>query len=128
MKYFIDANVLVDLVTMREPFGKIAAILFETAKIKNWTLYSSAISITTTHYILQKQLSEKESNAVVGGLLDLLEIIPVDGFMLRKAVSHPIVDFEDAVQFECAASIKGVDGIITRNKNEDNFFVLVIFF
>ncbi|KQC31957.1 hypothetical protein AAU57_00430 [Nonlabens sp. YIK11] len=118
MKYFLDTNILVDLVTMRAPFGKVAAQLFETAKKEKWELFSSAISITTTHYILSKSLDNRSATEVIGKILDLLTIVPADSSILRRAVSHPISDYEDAVQFECAASLKGVDGFITRNKKD----------
>ena len=127
MQYFLDTNILIDLVTMRAPFGKVAAQLFETAKKEKWELFSSAISITTTHYILSKSLDNASATEVIGKILDLLTIVPVDSSMLRRAVSHPINDYEDAVQFECAASIKGINGIITRNKKDFKHSTIPVF-
>lgn len=127
MKYFIDTNILIDLVTLREPFGKAAVLFFESARAESWELFSSALSIATTHYIVQKQNSPKVSNAIIGNLLDLLEIVPANGAMLRKAVSHPITDFEDALQFECAISIKGINGIITRNRKDFKHSTIPVF-
>lgn len=112
---------------MRAPFGKVAAQLFELAKKEKWELYSTAISITTIHYILKKSMDNTSATEVIGKILDLLTIVPADSSMLRIAVSHPINDYEDAVQFESAASIKGINGIITRNKKDFKHSTIPVF-
>ena len=65
MQYFLDTNILIDLVTMRVPFGKVAALIFETAKKEKWELFSSAISIMTTHYMLSKSMDIKSATEVI---------------------------------------------------------------
>lgn len=112
---------------MRAPYGKVAAQLFEIAKMEKWELFSTAISIKTTHYILSKSLDNTSATEVISKILDLLTIVPADSSMLRRAVSHPINDYEDAVQFECAASIKGINGIVTRNKKDFKHSTIPVF-
>jgi hypothetical protein len=47
--------------------------------------------------------------------------------MLIQATASKIDDFEDAVQFACASTIIGINGIITRNKKDFKHSTIPIF-
>lgn len=115
MKYFVDTNVLIDLITIREPFGTNAVKLFEKAKSENWKFYTSAISISTTYYIASRTEGTENAKNIINGLLGFIEIIPADRLVLKTAVSSKINDYEDAIQFQCALRISDMNGIITRD-------------
>lgn len=127
MKYFIDANVLIDLVTLREHFGIPAVNLFDKAKSENWQFYTSAICISTTYYIASRTEGVRNSKNIINGLLMFLQIISIDKFMLKTALSSRIDDYEDAIQFQCALKVNGIDGIITRNKKDFKHSTIPVF-
>lgn len=115
MKFFIDTNILIDLITLRAPFGHHAVRLFEKARTENWTLYTTALSISTTYYVATKIEGAAKSKKLIAGILNIVEIIPADRDALMSAVSSKITDYEDAIQFHCAIKIIGLNGIVTRD-------------
>jgi len=118
MRFFLDTNILIDLMTMRHPFGRNAVDLFIKAKSERWELYTSALSVATTFYIASKSEGIEKSKKIIASLLNIIEIIPADRNILMNAVSSRITDYEDAIQHGCAIKIKGMTGIITRDKRD----------
>ena len=72
----------------------------------------------TAYYILSKEISESESRAKITGLIEFLEIQPIQKAHIKDSLSSGFNDLEDGVQHFCAASIPGIQGIITRNKKD----------
>jgi len=114
-RYFVDTNILIDLLAERKPFSKYAIALFDQAEKQNIELYTSSHSITTTHYLLKKYKDEISLRAVLFELMTIVHVISVDSDILRKSLRSNHRDFEDAIQILSASSVKGLDGIITRN-------------
>jgi predicted nucleic acid-binding protein len=112
---FVDTNIIVDLLGDRQPFSKYAIELFKKAEEGTLRLYTSSHSMATTYYLLKKHLDDKTLREVLLNLMDFLTIIPVDADVLKKALRSRYNDVEDAVQIGCAATVKKMDGIITRN-------------
>lgn len=117
-KFFIDTNIIVDLIADRKPFSKFAIHLFNKAEDKKVKLYTSSHSIATTHYLLKKYVPEKELRTILINLLDFLTIIPIELETLKKGLHAQHKDFEDAIQIQCAYSIKDINGIVTRNTKD----------
>lgn len=118
MKLFLDTNVLIDVIARREPFAKWALLLFKEAKLGTFELYTSTFSISTTFYLMEKQVGKKKSKRVIGILLNRIRTKDVDHRALRSALASTFSDFEDAVQYECAKQIKDVSYLVTRNKKD----------
>lgn len=118
MKYFVDTNIIIDLFLGREPFVGNSIRIFENIQDQQWTIYTSDNAITTSYYYLEKRNGSKESKGIIAKFLKDVQIIPVTKEMLITAAHSNFDDFEDAVQFHCAAYISGIDGIITRNKKD----------
>lgn len=115
MKYFVDTNIIIDLFLGREPFVESTIRIFESVKDQQWIIYTSDNAITTSYYYLEKRKGSKESKRIIANFLKDVQIIPVTKEMMITAAQSNFGDFEDAVQFYCAASVSGIDGIITRN-------------
>lgn len=47
-----------------------------------------------------------------------LTTVSVTSEILLKATDSKIIDFEDAIQYECAVSLKIIDAFITRNEKD----------
>jgi predicted nucleic acid-binding protein len=118
MNFFIDTNVLIDFISLREPFGYDAALLFQSADEKKIKLYIAALSFWNTHYYLKKLMPEPEVRKIFFELTDLVEIVPHTKSLLRLAIKSPHKDFEDAMQIVAAESLEDIEGIITRNKKD----------
>ena len=81
-------------------------------------LFTSSHSIATAHYLLKKYVDEKELRGILSNLLEFLDVIPVDIYVLKKGLRSIHKDFEDAIQILCASSITGIDYIVTRNTKD----------
>lgn len=114
-KFFLDTNIIVDLIADRKPFSKYAIEIFQKAEEGKIELFTSSHSIATTHYLLKKYLVEKDLREVLYNLLDYLTVIAVDTDILKKGLLSSHKDFEDSVQIFCASAIENIDSIITRN-------------
>ncbi|MCB0760009.1 MAG: PIN domain-containing protein [Flavobacteriales bacterium] len=123
-KYFLDTNIILDFLANREPFGQQALKVFNQARLEKVELWTSDNSITTTYYIISKHISESEARNKISSLLNYVRIQPITKNELILALHSPFKDFEDAVQHYCAASIEGIDGIITRNMRDYKHSVL----
>jgi predicted nucleic acid-binding protein len=112
---FVDTNVLIDLIAERPPFSKFAIELFDLAEKKKVKLYTSSHSFATTHYILKKYMEEVVLREVLFSLLDLIELISIDVFIIKKSLLSKHKNFEDAIQIFAANSVKDINFIVTRN-------------
>lgn len=115
MLFFLDTNIIVDLLQKRDPHFDLASSIFNFSTKENIQLYVSSHSIATVHYICKKNIEEAELRELIDEVLNFLKIIPVDEEILRKSLKSNHKDFEDAIQIFCAHQIKNLTGIITRN-------------
>ena len=117
MKLFLDTNVLLDVLSQREPWVQDSATLLalvDSGKIRGFV---SAHTITTLHYMLSKHLSRERATAALVELIDLISIATVDALVIQKGLSLGWHDFEDAVQAVCALEIEA-DYFVTRNPQD----------
>lgn len=126
-RYFLDTNILLDFIGNRKPFGKHALRIFDKGRLKEWELWTSDISITTTYYIISKEIGEVDARLKIAALLNYLFIQCVRKQELLLALNSNFKDFEDGVQHFCAVSAGKIDGIITRNKKDFKQSQIVIY-
>lgn len=118
MTLFIDTNILIDLLSGREPFKSTSFNFFTKAVQDKCELVVSASSITDVMYIMRKYLDDKtQLRAVVQNLLLSFTIADVTSEHIRNAFQSPMEDYEDAVLAECALQSKA-NYIITRDKKD----------
>jgi predicted nucleic acid-binding protein len=115
MKVFIDTNILIDFLGDRKPYSKFAIEIFKAAEQKTITLYATTHSLATTHYLLKKYIDEKKLRQILEGLLEYLNIVPIDEHIFRQGLKSRHKDFEDALQMIAASGIPGITCIVTRN-------------
>jgi predicted nucleic acid-binding protein len=117
-RLFLDTNIIIDFLGNREPFGKFAKTIFKKGYNGEVELWTSDNSITTTYYILTKIEGEEKARRLISKLLDKIEVQPVTKTILISALSVSFSDYEDAVQYLSAKSIRNLDAIVTRNKKD----------
>ena len=114
-KIFIDTNIVIDLLSRRNPFFEEAASLFSLADKKQIELSVSSLTISNTNYILLRQTNSKETKSVLRKLRLIVEILPIDDKVIGLALNDDtFTDFEDGLQHFTAIE-NNQDIIITRN-------------
>ena len=118
MRVFLDTNVLVDITANREPFSRWAIRLFKEAKKGEFELYTSTLSILTTYYLAEKEVGEKKSKRIINIILNRVKTQDIDRHGLLTSLTSKFLDYEDAVQHECARKVPEIRYIVTRNKKD----------
>ena len=115
MKILLDTNVVLDLLLAREPFVDLAREIFILIENKEIEGYLCATSITTLHYLIQRETNKKEANEIIKKLLILFEVSPVTKEVLYDASVNNGVDYEDSVVYT-SAYYSDINIIVTRDK------------
>ena len=115
--YFVDTNVIIDLLLNREGADDAAALL-DGAERGDYKLSLCALSYTNIYYSLRKYLSHEERINCLTQISEVLLSAPVDNNVVTAALHSGWSDFEDAVQYCAAVSVGITDGIVTRNEKD----------
>ena len=114
-KLFIDINIIIDLLSRREPFYDESANLFSLADQKIIELNISALTIANTSYTLLRQTNSKKAKEILRKLKLIVTILPLDDKIISVALNDDSFnDFEDGLQYFTAIE-NNQDFIITRN-------------
>jgi predicted nucleic acid-binding protein len=116
-KLLVDTNIILDLLAKRNPFYYAAGRLFTLADHGKVELLVSALSFANTHYILSRQLPDKDSRKVLRNLKSLVNTVSLDDNIIDLALNSDFKDFEDALQYFSAIEYTA-DAIITRNQKD----------
>ena len=97
--FFLDTNVVIDLLAERKPFFNDAACIVEMHRQGFIHICVSSLTIVNCAYILRKAYSESVMLDKVAALCDIFNVLPVDRSAIMKAIESKRHDFEDAVQY-----------------------------
>jgi len=117
MKVFVDTNVMLDVLSRREPFYEDSARIWTLAETGQITGFISTLSFPNIFYILRQIDGHKVARRTIGGMRDVFSLVPLDLQITNQAIDADIKDFEDAIQFFSALRI-GADSLITRNTKD----------
>lgn len=113
-KLFVDTDIILDLLSRREPFYEHAAILFSSADRNEISLHVSALSFANLNYILSKQYSAGQARKLLLRFKTLVSVLAVTNKILDLALASDFKDFEDALQYQTAIE-NNIKILITRN-------------
>jgi len=114
-KLFVDTNIVIDLLSRREPFFEEAAELFSLADKKQVELSVSSLTIANTSYALLRQIDSNKAKSVLRKLRLILKVLPLDDKIIGLALNdETFSDFEDGLQYFTAIEDEQ-ELIITRN-------------
>jgi predicted nucleic acid-binding protein len=114
-KLFVDTNIVIDLLSRREPFFEEAAELFSLADKKQIELSVSSLTIANTSYALLRQMDSNKAKSVLRKLRLILKVLPLDDKIIGLALNdETFSDFEDGLQYFTAIENEQ-ELIITRN-------------
>ncbi|MEO7214015.1 PIN domain-containing protein [Mucilaginibacter sp.] len=115
---FMDTNVVIDFLTNRQPFALDAAKLFDMAVKEKIKIYISALSYGNIHYVVKRSFGNNMAISLLNELAEMTEIVDVTKSIIRQSLKTDFKDYEDAIQYYCALSIKDISLIITRDTND----------
>lgn len=114
-KIFIDTNIVIDLLSRREPFYEEAANLFSLADRKMIELSISSLTVANTSYTLLRQTNSTSAKEILRKLRLIINILALDDKIIGIALNdNSFDDFEDGLQYFTAIE-NSQDLIITRN-------------
>ena len=114
-KIFVDTNIVIDLLSRREPFFEEAAFLFSLADKKQIELTVSSLTIASTSYALLRQMDSNKAKSILRKLILIVNILSLDDKIIGLALNdNTFSDFEDGLQYFTAIE-NGQELIITRN-------------
>ena len=117
MKLFFDVNVVLDVLTDREPWAADSAAALSLLELPDVEGFVAAHTITTLHCLTGRHLDRQRANAAMLDLLNLFTVAAVDEAALLQALTLTTRDFEDAVQAVCALRAD-VDYFVTRHPRD----------
>jgi predicted nucleic acid-binding protein len=116
-KVFVDTDIILDLLSNREPFYIHSANLFSAADKNEIKIYVSSLSFTNLNYILSKQFSAEQAKKKLLKFKTLVTVLPVSDKIVELALSSDFKDFEDGIQYFTATE-SSIKIILTRNLKE----------
>lgn len=114
MKWFLDLNVLLDVIQQRPPFFETSAQVLSRVVRGEVTGHIAGHELTTAHYIVKRYTDHRAADDLVDWLLVHFEIVAESEATFRRARALEWNDFEDAV-IASAAEETGCDFVVTRN-------------
>ena len=116
MKYLIDSNVILDVLTNRDPFYDSSRKVFELALKQKIEAYIASSSLPALYYLLHKYYHSSDiCKQTILKLFEFFNVVDVDGNDCAKAIASIIPDYEDAIIHETAIR-HSMDYIVTRDK------------
>ncbi len=113
-KVFVDTDIVLDLLSARQPHYKYAAELFSLADENSVRLYVSSLTFANINYILSKQLSSAQARKMLLKFKTLVNVCAVNDKIIELALASDFNDFEDAIQYNTAIE-NGLTTLLTRN-------------
>ena len=114
-RIFVDTNIVIDLLSRREPYYDEAAALFSLADKKEIELALSSLTIANTSYVLLRQMDPTKAKSILRRLKLIVKVLPLDDKIIGLALNDEnFSDFEDGLQYFTAIENKQ-ELIITRN-------------
>jgi predicted nucleic acid-binding protein len=113
-KVFVDTDILLDLLSKREPFYTSAAHLFSQADKNTIKIAVSSLSFSNLNYILSKQYSSDQARKKLHAFKTLVTVLAVTEKIVDLALSSDFKDFEDGLQYYTAVE-NNLKTLLTRN-------------
>ncbi len=114
---FIDTNVMIDLLGERDPFYENAAKIASLADKSKITLFVSALSFSTTGYILSKYYSPENVKDKLRKFKIISKVCDLTESIIEKGLNSKFNDFEDSLQYFSALENE-CNILITRNTKD----------
>jgi len=114
VKAFLDTNVVLDVLLEREPFCHDSRCVLEKCERGEVSGFVSALTFSTVAYVLEKAVGAFVALELIRNFRKTVSVSPVSAESVDWAILSNARDFEDAMQYESAKSVRS-DVIVTRD-------------
>jgi predicted nucleic acid-binding protein len=116
-KLLLDTNIVLDVILARAPWDRDAVSLLDSISRSQATGFVAGHAVTTVHYIVERAKRRMAAITAVSDLLQLVQVVALDGSDFQRALSLGLADYEDAVQAAACLRI-GASVLVTRNARD----------
>ena len=113
-KVFVDTDIVLDLLSNREPFYSHSAQLFSEADKGKIRIHVSSLTFSNLNYILSRQYSVDQARKKLLKFKTLVTVLSVTDKVVELALSSDFKDFEDGLQYFTAIE-NNLKRLLTRN-------------
>ena len=113
-RVFLDSDVILDLLTEREPHFEAVLDLFIGIQNKKILAYTSPVVIANVFYIMARHSNKEKALRALIKIKALIKVLSCGDEEIELALSSDFTDFEDSIQYYTALNHK-MDFILTRN-------------
>ncbi len=113
-KVFVDSDIILDLLSYRQPFYPHSANLFSAADKNEVKIFVSSLSFANLNYLLSKQYSADQAKKTLLKFKTLVTVLAVTDKVVELALSSDFRDFEDSLQYYTATE-NNIRVLLTRN-------------
>lgn len=117
-RIFLDTNILIDYIDNRAGADD-AEQIFACGFSGEALLFASSLTFANLAYII-KGRTQEERNDALRQMAGVIEIIDLRKQEVMAAIAHPVKDFEDMLQYQCAKTA-GCDYIVTNDRRHYDF-------
>jgi len=117
VRVLVDTNVILDVLTKREPFYIDSARVWSLAAEGVIQACVAAITVSNLYYIVNKLKDRGTAGALADRVLDDFDVTPLTADILRQSRTLPEKDLEDMIQYFSALH-QGCEVLVTRNKRD----------
>jgi predicted nucleic acid-binding protein len=102
-RLLIDTNIVIDLLSEREPFYTSSAQVFSLGDKGKLDLSVSSLTFANTNYILSRQKTPKEAREILRRFRILVKVLSLNDKIIDLALNDSnYKDFEDGIQYYTA--------------------------
>jgi predicted nucleic acid-binding protein len=113
-RVLFDVNVLLDVIEHRQPHIGYSGPALQLAADRVIKGFICASSVDTLAFLIKRNSSSLTTHAILEDLLQLLEVAPLDGKIIKDALTLRWNDPEDAILYQSACAV-GCTYIVSRN-------------
>ena len=115
MRVFLDTNIIVDILAMRQPHFADSQAVMDRCTILQCEVFIAWHGLATAFYLLGTVIGETHAQTAMEGFLQNVTVATVGDSDARRAFALGFTDLEDALQ-AIAAEACAADHIVTRNE------------
>jgi len=113
-KIFVDTDIILDLLSGRQPHHNFAAEVFSLADEGDIMIFVSSLSFANVNYILSREFKADQVRKKLLNFKTLVSVLSVHDKIIELALASEFNDFEDAIQYYTAIE-NDIATLLTRN-------------
>ncbi|MBQ4277080.1 MAG: PIN domain-containing protein [Bacteroidaceae bacterium] len=117
-RVFLDTNIFIDYINNRNGADD-AEQIFACGFANDARLFASSLTFANMAYIIKGRTQEEKYDALKQ-MAAIVDIIDLGKKEIMEAIAHPVKDFEDMLQYQCAKAVN-CDYIVTNDRRHFDF-------